>query len=467
MPSRQDQLHSVQFTTQRVVSALVTHDPSPARSPFRGVAAAALVGALVTALILAGMVVYGMLAGAGGTSWRDEGAVIVEKNSGANYVYLAEDKKLHPVTNYTSGLLIANASKPQPLTMSRGSLSGAPLGVRLGIADVPDSLPARDELLTTPWAMCSQPDDGTAEPTGQLVLGGVSGGRVVVGADGARPEALLARTPDGRQYLVYDSHRFLLPEPRLALAALGMTGQPVPVSAALISAQPAGADVRAPAIPGRGQPSKAVPGAKVGQLYAATAPGGTRTYAVVLADGVVKISEMSANLLVADPQAGGQRPAELAINAFAALPLSGTKSVTTQDGAGLPTTTPLQVAPARSVCLSVSNATDARVLLDAAVAGNVNVTTTPGATRAGALLADRVAVRRGHGVVVEAAASATATGGALSLVTDNGLRYPIADRDVLGKLGYAGIKPVRMPARLVALLPSGPSLDPVAARRPA
>src|SRR4051794_785360 len=464
MPSRQDQLHSVQFTTQRVVSALVTHDPSPSRSPFRGVAAATLVGALVTALILAGMVVYGMLAGAGGASWRDEGAVIVEKNSGANYVYLAGDRKLHPVTNYTSGLLIANASKPQPVTMSRGSLSGAPLGARLGIADVPDSLPARDELLTGSWAVCSQRDEGTADPTSQLVLGGISGGRPVVEADGARPEALLTRTPDGRQYLVYHSHRFLLPEPRLALAALGMTGQPVTVSAALISALPAGPDVRAPGIPARGQPSKAVPGAKVGQLYTSTAPGGARTYAVVLADGAAEVTELTANLLAADPQAGGQRPVDLTITAFAALPRSGTKDFTGPDSAALPRTPPAQVTPTRSVCLSVANATTSRLLLDATVSGNVNVTGTPGATDAGAILADRVAVRRGHGVIVEVAASATATGGALSLVTDNGLRYPIADRDVLGKLGYGGARPVRIPARVVAMVPSGPALDPVAAR---
>jgi len=35
VPSRQDQLHSYQYSLQRVVAALVTHDPDPSRSPLR------------------------------------------------------------------------------------------------------------------------------------------------------------------------------------------------------------------------------------------------------------------------------------------------------------------------------------------------------------------------------------------------------------------------------------------------
>src|SRR4051812_18096957 len=196
MPSRQDQLESAQFTMQRVVSALVTHDPNPARSPFRSVGAATVAGALVTALILAGMVVYGLRFGAGGGSWRDEAAVIVEQDSGATYVYLADDKKLHPVTNYTSGLLLASGSKPKSVSMSRESLSAAPQGARLGVTDLPDSLPTRGQLLTGAWAVCSTADDSAGRPVSRLVIGGITGGRALAATD-AKPEALLARTPDG------------------------------------------------------------------------------------------------------------------------------------------------------------------------------------------------------------------------------------------------------------------------------
>jgi hypothetical protein len=54
----------------------------------------------------------------------------------------------------------------------------------------------------------------------------------------------------------------------------------------------------------------------------------------------------------------------------------------------------------------------------------------------------------------------------MCLVTDVGLRYPLADADTIQRLGYAGVAPVRLPARLVALLPAGPVLDSAAAGRP-
>jgi hypothetical protein len=60
-------------------------------------------------------------------------------------------------------------------------------------------------------------------------------------------------------------------------------------------------------------------------------------------------------------------------------------------------------------------------------------------------------------------ASKTAPGGALSIVTELGIRYPVASREVADKLGYAGVKATPMPAEVVALLPVGPALDPAAA----
>jgi hypothetical protein len=83
------------------------------------------------------------------------------------------------------------------------------------------------------------------------------------------------------------------------------------------------------------------------------------------------------------------------------------------------------------------------------------------------IVADFVHVARGKGVVTAAAASPTApdTTGTVSIVTDTGVSYPLSGREVLTKLGYAGVKPVQVPSELVGLLPAGPSLDPVAARK--
>ena len=69
--------------------------------------------------------------------------------------------------------------------------------------------------------------------------------------------------------------------------------------------------------------------------------------------------------------------------------------------------------------------------------------------------------------MVEAAAAPGATGGAISVVTDLGRRHAVTGNEVLGWLGYGKVKPVRMPANLVALIPAGRALDPEAARAPA
>jgi hypothetical protein len=59
---RRDQLHSYQFTRQRVVAALVARSDDPGRSPGRRLGGAALTGVLLAALIFGGVFVYGVLA---------------------------------------------------------------------------------------------------------------------------------------------------------------------------------------------------------------------------------------------------------------------------------------------------------------------------------------------------------------------------------------------------------------------
>ena len=79
---------------------------------------------------------------------------------------------------------------------------------------------------------------------------------------------------------------------------------------------------------------------------------------------------------------------------------------------------------------------------------------------------DWVAVPPGRGALVEALAGPTATEGPLAVVSDLGQRFPLASREVLVPLGYASVRPVRLPAAVVALLPAGRTLDPAAALHP-
>ena len=63
---------------------------------------------LLAALAVAAVAVYGSLRPSGGTDWRVAGTIIVERESGARFVYL--EGKLHPVLNYASALLIVGGT---------------------------------------------------------------------------------------------------------------------------------------------------------------------------------------------------------------------------------------------------------------------------------------------------------------------------------------------------------------------
>ncbi|GII26346.1 type VII secretion protein EccB [Planosporangium mesophilum] len=471
MPSRQDQLHSYQFSVQRVVAALVMRETDPAQSPFRRVAGATMAGAIVAALALAGAAVYGLLAGGAG-NWRTEGQVIIEKESGTRYVFYKGDRKLHPVINYASALLIADGAQPNVVTWSQAALDKAERGAPMGIAGAPDSLPIGKRLVKTAWTLCSQsPSDSadtsdTGKPLSVLLVGGSVGdgqSLVPVGVPGD-PTGLLVSTPDGKRYLVYNNRRFQVVQPNQVLAAFGWSATtPMVVSPALINALPAGPDLKPLPIPRRGERSPALPGARIGQVYQLNA--GSTQYSVMLADGLAAITPAQANLLMTDPETpdGGKatnlQPAEY----------DGVQ----RSKAGLTAEPPFAVKPQlasgnSSVCVSIRDAKGVdRVVVDAKLSDLINASVTPARTTSGAVLADRVVVPPGRGALVESAASPGATNGALSIVTDRGIRYPLSSRDLVAKLGYGDITPVPMPAELVALLPSGPVLDPVAARQSA
>ncbi|HCU51260.1 MAG TPA: hypothetical protein DGG94_15940 [Micromonosporaceae bacterium] len=78
---------------------------------------------------------------------------------------------------------------------------------------------------------------------------------------------------------------------------------------------------------------------------------------------------------------------------------------------------------------------------------------TAGRSKDGVVYADYILVPHGRGAIV-------ASGQTFSLVAPDGVRYAAANPAVLGKLGYDGKAPVRLPPVLISLLPEGPGLDP-------
>ncbi|WP_320066120.1 type VII secretion protein EccB [Micromonospora sp. RTGN7] len=453
MPSRQDQLHSYQFTVQRAVAALVMRETDPVRSPFRRLAGAGVASVLVAAIALGGFALYGLFTG-GGSTWRDAGAVIVEKESGARFVY--REGKLHPVLNYASALLIIGGERPQTVLVSRRAIDGVPRGLPLGISDAPDSLPDRARLSTAAWSVCSvaTTEAERADPRSVVLIGVAAGGGRASG-----DEAVLLRHPDGGLHLLWHARRYPLRDTGRSLAALAATPQrAVPAAPALIDSIPAGADLAPPELPGLGRPSAQVTGAVVGDVFLIRNSGGGRQYAVALSDGLAGITELQANLLLARTGQGG--PEALTLGRFAALPKQ--PDLVPTGPAAPPTSPPRLAAPdGGALCVGVSGDGEARdVRLGAAVP---DLTGSPRIVGA-APVADHVVVEPGRGAVVESVAAPGATGGVLCVVTDLGRRYALTDPEVLGMLGYQGVRPVRLPAGLVSLVPAGSPLDPAAAR---
>ena len=461
MPSRQDQLHSYQFMVQRVVAALVMRETDPAQSPFRRAAGATLASVLIAAITLGAVGVYGLIVGGGGTSWRDSGAVIVEKESGARYVY--REEKLHLVLNYASALLIVGSPRPKTVLVSRKSIEGVPRGTTLGIADAPDSLPDADGLATGPWTICSLTlaEAGGSKPRSALLIGSSAPDGTPLGDAG-----VLARHPDGSLHLIWQNRRHLIRDRVLVLAALTWPSEPsFEVAPALLNALPAGADLARIPMPGRGGESVEVADAEIGEVFVVESQGGGRQYAVAKRDGLANITELQANLLLTD--LGQDDPTPLSQNRFASI--RKLPDLVPADPAAPPPTTP-ELVPAGDggVCADVSDdAGVARVRTGVSMPDLTGTARTAARSSRGAALADHVLVEPGGGVVVEAAAAPGATGGAVSVVTDLGRRHAVANGEVLGMLGYGGVRPVRLPASLVALVPAGEALDPEAALAPA
>jgi type VII secretion protein EccB len=478
VPSRQDQLHSYQYSLQRVVAALVTHDPDPSRSPLRRAGSMALISLLVALIAVGGTAAYGAITGRRPVQTKDEGAVFIEKESGAQFVYLKRDDRLHPVLNLSSGLLIVGSAQARTVTVARKALAKVQLGDPMGIPGAPDSLPRAGDLIKQSWTICSLPDDSGrsgVEPQSLLVIGAeITDGTTVEGAaPGTAGEALLVTDPDDRTYLVYGNRRFLIPAGRVrsAKTALGWNDRtPQPVAAAWINAVPAGPNLEPPAIANLGAAS-AIADARVGQLFKAASPSqaGTFQWAVALTDGAAAITEVQANLLLADRRTAGPvgEPLTLTASEFSSLEPSDTRLSTSDATAGPPATAPALVTAARRLCLAGPDAKrpDVRVWIDPTMPPGVAVDASSPVS--GRILIDQVHVPRARGAVVEAAASPTAPAGSgtISVVTDTGTRYPVANRTVLEALGYSGVTPVQVPAEMVALLPEGPSLDPTRARQ--
>lgn len=434
---------------------------------------AMVIGVVVSGLVLAGFAVYGFIKPA--PSIRDA-KVLVDTDSGSAFV--VRGGIVYPALNLASAMLAADADGTgigAVRQVNQATLADLPRGQLLGIPGAPHQVPTETTLAADTWTVCDVVTPDPAAAPGMTLLPTTT---VTVGLAqrrSATDAATVLATPDGRTfYLLFDGRRALIADPndRVVSEGLGLdTATARRISVGLLNAIPEVPAIIRPAIPSMGSPTTLGTRAlRVGDVVTVDRATAGTAHVVVFADGTQEVSPALADLI---RTASGQTstpitvsPSELASVGRTAKPLDLGAYPTHR-----PELTSLATAPALCLDWRVVDGTIVRQVYAAPSvplpAGAVPVpappTTSPAPADTGA--ADAVYLPPGQGLVIgQATDGVTPNTGNLFLVTDQGIKYPVASLEALGALGL-GRTIAPAPAELVALLPLGPTLDRAPARR--
>ncbi|MFI6165053.1 type VII secretion protein EccB [Micromonospora haikouensis] len=447
MQTQRDHVHAYQFMMDRLSCALVLGDPGTAVFPARRALTGLGFGILIAVLVAAGFGVYGWIVPGGSAAFREKGAILVEKESGTRYVYL--DGVLHPTPNLASAMLLQGGQAKVKL-ISRNSLRDVPRGPALGIADAPQLVPSPAELTTGPWLACLP---GSVVDTPGESLGVNLDPRAV-----AEPlpagRFLLVRGPDGARFLIHAGvkHRVLDDVVPVALGALD--ARPVrapqrwldwlPDGPALRAATIAGAGAAGPQVGGRSRP--------IGTLYRQELASGERRYFVLRGDGLAPVNRTEALFLEAGP-AGAAIELDTAV--LAGAPRSADRSLLSrlpdlsaagwQDPGGRVLCLRQQPTSASTYASTVVLAPREQAAVDARGRGFVHAGPASGM------------------LVVAVPGDGTGPAPGMSLISDGGVAFPLADAQAVAALQLGGRPPVPFPRQLLAVLPQGPRLSRAAA----
>jgi ESX secretion system ATPase EccB len=465
MQTRRDLYQAHKLMMQRVGLALLQGEPDIAESPMRRLSVAAFSGAMVAVLIAAIFGVLGLLSPGGARGLDSGDKIIIEKETGTKYVYDTNGKRMLPVLNYASAKLALNASNPEQRVVSRKSLAKFVRGPMIGIPGAPDSLPDPDHLVKKPWSVCVRNGSTKAGGTGSvssLVAGRDVGGRPV-------PTGQAVAVQSGGQiYAIWNNQRMKMTLPP-AQAANITNGPATEVKQTWLSPIEQGTDFAPPAVTGRGERVRAVSStARVGQVYTATL-GGTTNWYVLLKDGFARISHTQAQLLLAEPQTAtmaypGQQPAALQTTVATAGSRQSSHNVF---DAKLPPTLPNFVNwdGTTPLCYVYSHTDTGSVSAQLTIGGTLpsaQATDTAGTT------VDQVVLPPGGASLVGILPGAGQLNAinTWSIVNDAGISFPLQSKDVVQKLGYDVKNAAPVPKQVMALIPTGPTLDPKAATNP-
>lgn len=468
MWTERDQIQAGQFMRRRLVSALATGDANNPVSPGRRLVIGTAMGAVCLLLAAAGFAVVGLIKPTASVDWRQSGQVILEQDTGAHFV-LGKDGLLHPVINEASAFLLAGSDKT--VTASASALSSAPRGDTLGIPGAPDSLPPASGLVTPTLVSCSSAQAGQSAGAAPAVAVLLSGSDDAAGALAGMhvlspSQGLLVQPAGSAPYLVADGYRYQLPD-QPAVVALGFQDvAPLLVSPHWLGTLPQGRNLGLVAVPGAGDAGPTVGGAatSVGEVLATTpALGGPDDYYLVRADGLEKITQTEAVLVLGDPANAAAYPGATAkvVQTSLAQVDSAPQLPAGADAAGYPARIPTPAnagAGATVVCAAGDGGSAASVGTGPALPLPRGARAMSTGAAGGDSVAGHVYVPPGSGALVAAQAAPGAPTTATYLVTDEGIKFPLANKSARSSLGYGSVKPVPVSTTLLDLLPTGPTL---------
>ncbi|MDQ0945640.1 type VII secretion protein EccB [Streptomyces sp. V1I1] len=486
MQSKRDQVHAHTFMMGRLSSSLLMADPDAPESPLGRTTRGVVFGVLVTVLIGAGATVYGLLRPGGNDGWRDGKHLVVNRDTGARYLWTGTDGVLHPVRNYASAKLIGG-SDLATADVRTPSLQGVPVGAPVGIPGAPDVVPGAGQLDDGAWHMCvTGPDGALPNTSGVVTTSGVDKPGATTVAAGmpldsrgiGRDRGVLVRGPDDTEYLVWRGSRLPLDRASDARNALGYgSQQPMRVSAAFLDALAPGPALKPPAVAGRGEEGPELGGeaSRIGQLFKVSVPGGGSTYHLLRKDGLVPLTRLGAALVLGDPATQkdayqGQSPEVRTVGADA-LREHRAKDAGSAGSAELPDAPPLPQSAERGTALCAQVDGDnggvriRSVLVPLTQLAPVAVSEgTAQPLKPACVPTDATVVRPGHGALVRALhASGAAHAGTTYLVAENGVKYRVSAKESLAALGYEAADIGSVPAPLLAAFPTGADLDATAA----
>lgn len=521
MASRRNELSAYTFSRRRTVAAFLQPSGGGNEEDVPKPRRAFMPSLIVGAVAVAGFGAYGMIKPSAPLNWDKANAVIVDKQTTTRYVMLGG--QLHPVLNIASArLLLGVDSTVEEVDDSVLNSGSVPHGATLGIPYAPDSLPtAQDAGAPKTWAECDRPASGGQTGTDQklFVLGGADAAKVAA-AGAARTggklntrQALYVQAPSGL-YLVDSTgtaHQLVstgdqssdsATDPSsqaaqlLATAAFGgNVGLPQAVTKEWLATLRPGDPISLPeaAMDGFGDPAQTIGGVhfNVGDLFQETDNSGQVLHYVVLKDGIHRVSDFTDRLIVAlhaDKSPEPKMDPLAAVGANNKPPFTPgqdwPQGLVSQANTGGPSV-------ACSVYTGATGQTGAPVQalwtgtdypIDS-TSGSAGVYVTPGA-----------------GLLYRAVSGTSTDSGAVNLLTDTGLRYPVqmnadstappsaaataGDGDGAGSadapsadasgaaqpnttaalLGYKSVNPLpAVPESWSSLLPAGPSLNSAAA----